>query len=522
MAASSWIAHCLLTTAEMAAADRGAIGAGTPGIDLMEAAGAAVAREIRLRWRPRPAAILCGPGNNGGDGFVIARLLLEAGWPVSLHHAPQPERLPGDARTAFDRWIEAARGGGKPAETAKWADNAVDRAELIVDALFGAGLTRRVSGQAAALLARAAERRRCDSVPVVAVDIPSGVDGDSGACRGAVAPANLTVTFFRAKPGHYLLPGRELCGALAVRDIGIPDVVLDQIAPQVAVNAPALWRGALQPPTPEDHKYTRGHVLIVAGEMPGASALAARAAVRAGAGMVTVGWFAEDDAAGRPFFDARLPAAILRQTFGDVEDLAQFCRDRKVRIVLAGQGFGRSAERQRKLSQIAQLPPKCILDAEAIAAVVSTMGDGRGLPNTGMVLTPHSGEFAKIAGSEEAGAGKLEGTRRTAARTGATIVHKGFDSVIAAPDGRAAINPNASPVLASAGTGDVLAGTVAGLRAQGMPPFEAACAAAWCHAEAGRLCGPGLLADELPDRLPEALSAAFGQARPDSARLVSG
>ena len=512
MAAASWIAHCLLTTAQMTAADRAAIAAGTSGIDLMEAAGAAVAREIRLRWRPRPAAVLCGPGNNGGDGFVVARLLLEAGWPVSLHHAPQPERLPGDARIAFDRWIEAAGGNGNPAETAEWAANAVDRAELIVDALFGAGLTRPVTGQPAALLARTAERRRNNGVRIVAVDMPSGVDGDSGACRGAVTPADLTVTFFRAKPGHHLLPGRELCGALEVRDIGIPDAVLDPIAPQVAVNAPALWRRALQPPSPADHKYTRGHALVVAGEMPGASVLAARAAVRAGAGMVTVGWFAEDDAAVRSFFDAGLPAAILRQTFGDVRDLARYCRDRKVRIILAGQGFGRSAGRQRKLIQIAQLPPKCILDAEAIAAVVSTMGDESGLPDTETVLTPHSGEFAKIAGSEEAGAGKLERTRRTAARTGATMVHKGFDTVIAAPDGRATINPNASPVLASAGSGDVLAGTVAGLRAQGMPPFEAACAAAWCHAEAGRLCGPGLLADDLPDRLPEALSAAFGRA----------
>ncbi len=514
MAISDWQAHCLLTTAQMAAADRAAVAAGTPGIDLMEAAGAAVAREIRLRWRPRPAAILCGPGNNGGDGFVIGRLLLEAGWSVSVLHAPHPERLRGDARTAFDRWAAAAGAGGKFAETSEWAPEAVDRAELIVDALFGAGLTRPVAGAPAELLVRAAARRRNGGVPVVAVDVPSGVDGDSGACRGPVAPADLTVTFFRAKPGHYLLPGREMCGALAVCGIGIDDAVLesDTAAPQTAVNAPALWRRALRPPAPEDHKYTRGHVLVVAGEMPGASALAARAAARAGAGMVTVGWFPEDDAAVRPFFDARLPAAILRRNLGETEDLARFCRERKVQTILAGQGFGRAAGRQQKLAEIARLPPACILDADALFPDVPVSDGQSGAPDAGTVLTPHAGEFERIAGAGDPGAGKVGRTRRAAAETGATIVHKGYDTVIAAPDGRAAIGANALPGLASAGAGDVLAGIVAGLRAQGMPPFEAACAAVWCHAESARLCGPGLLADDLPDRLPEALSAAFGRA----------
>ena len=512
MAANHRDPHCLLTTAEMAAADRAAIAAGTPGIDLMEAAGAAAAREIRLRWRPRPANILCGPGNNGGDGFVIARLLLQSGWPVSVFHAPHPERLQGDARIAFDRWAAAAGAGGKPAETSEWRTEAVDRADLIVDALFGAGLTRPVSGLAAALLVRAAQRRQTGGAPVVAVDVPSGVDGDSGACLGPVAPADLTVTFFRAKPGHYLLPGREMCGALAVRDIGIPDTVLDAIAPQIAINAPALWRHALRPPAPEDHKYTRGHVLVVAGEMPGASALAARAAARAGAGMVTVGWFAEDEAAVRPFFDARLPAAILRRNLGETTDLAPFCRERKVRAILAGQGFGRGAGRRGKLAEIARLPFACILDADAIFPDVSTMDGQSGPSDAGIVLTPHAGEFERIAGAGDEGASKVERTRRAAAESGGTIVHKGYDTVIAAPDGRAAIGANALPGLASAGTGDVLAGIVAGLRAQGMPPYEAACAAAWCHAESARLCGPGLLADDLPDRLPDVLSAAFGRA----------
>ena len=228
MAENDWQAHCLLTTEQMAAADRAAIAAGTPGIALMEAAGAAVAREIRLRWRPRPATILCGPGNNGGDGFVVARLLLDAGWPVAVLHAPLPERLQGDARAAYERWQAAAGTGNRPAATSEWRADGLETAELIVDALFGGGLTRPLAGRPADLLERAAARRRDAGAPLIAIDVPSGVDGDTGACLGPVAPANLTVTFFRAKPGHFLLPGREMCGNLAVHDIGIADSVLDR------------------------------------------------------------------------------------------------------------------------------------------------------------------------------------------------------------------------------------------------------------------------------------------------------
>ena len=300
MATKDWRAHCLLTTEQMVAADRAAIAAGTPGIDLMEAAGAAVAREIRVRWRPRPAAVLCGPGNNGGDGFVVGRLLLEAGWPVSVLHAPQLERLRGDARAAFERWAAAAGVDGRTAVTAEWQDGPVESADLIVDALFGAGLARPVDGQAAQLL-NAAARAQAAGAPVIAIDVPSGVDGNTGACLGPVVPAQLTVTFFRAKPGHHLLPAAPKCGELAVRDIGIAESVLDAVAPQCAVNAPALWRHALTPASPDDHKYTRGHVLVVAGEMPGASILAARAAARSGAGMVTVAWFPATTRSHGPF-----------------------------------------------------------------------------------------------------------------------------------------------------------------------------------------------------------------------------
>ena len=521
MAENDWQAHCLLTTEQMAAADRAAIAAGTPGIALMEAAGAAVAREIRLRWRPRPATILCGPGNNGGDGFTVARLLLDAGWPVAVLHAPLPERLQGDARAAYERWLAAAGTENRPAATSEWRADGLETAELIVDALFGGGLTRPLAGRPADLLERAAARRRDAGAPLIAIDVPSGVDGDTGACLGPVAQANLTVTFFRAKPGHFLLPGREMCGTLAVHDIGIADSALDRIAPRIALNAPALWRQALRPASPGDHKYTRGHVLVLAGAMPGASVLAARAAARSGAGMVTVGWFPEDDANARPACDAQLPASILKQPLADTGDLARFCSDRRVRVLLVGQGFGRTAEKQHKLAEICAISVSSILDAEAISAFVSTMAGASGAMDTEPVLTPHSGEFARIEDSDDGLAepgstpeaspeSKVTRTLRVAARTGATIAHKGYDTVIAAPDGRAVVNPNGSPALASAGTGDILAGMIAGLRAQGMPPFDAACAAVWCHADAAGRSGRGLVADDLPDRIPEAMAAAFG------------
>ena len=514
MSADPWQAHCLLTTEQTGAADRAAIAGGIPGIDLMEAAGAAVAREIRLRWRPRPAAILCGPGNNGGDGFVVARLLHEAGWPVAVLHAPQPARLPGDARAAFERWQAAA--GGASATTAEWRADGADGAELIVDALFGAGLARPVEGLAAELLVRAAARGREAGIPLVAIDVPSGVDGNSGACLGPVAPARLTVAFVRARPGHYLLPARPLCGLVRVHDIGIPDRILAglpaALAPRTALNAPALWRRALRPAAPGDHKYVRGHVLVVAGAMPGASVLAARAAARAGAGMVTVGWFRDEDGAIARVLDAHLPPSMLRQPMADAAALEAFCRERKVRALLAGQGFGRSAARRRRLAEIREIAVAGTFDADALPLPGAAPAD------RAEVLTPHDGEFARIeaaAGESDRDAGpdggKVERARRAAARTGATIVWKGYDTAIAAPDGRVVVNPNGSPALATAGTGDVLAGTVAGLRAQGMPPFEAACAAVWCHAGAAQRCGPGLMADDLPDRLPDAMAAAFSR-----------
>jgi len=506
MVLTPWQAHCLLSTDQMSAADAATIAGGTPGIVLMENAGAAVAREIFLRWRPRPAAVLCGPGNNGGDGFVIARLLQESGWPVTVLHAPEPERLRGDAKLAFDQWLTAAPEGS----TLPWAPARLGAAELIVDAVFGAGLTRPVDGKAAEILDFAAERA-AGGAPVVAVDMPSGVDGNSGLCRGTVLPAALTVTFFRAKPGHALLPGAEACGEVVVRDIGIPADVLEAIAPAVAMNSPALWRETWRAPGPHDHKYTRGHALVLAGEMPGASVLAARAAARIGAGMVTVGWLETAQEPMTADLVAHLPPAILRRRFSTIDDIVQFRRHRKVQITLIGQGFGRSSDKSKQIRDLLEDSSNCILDADAISALSGQLDELNRLISTNTILTPHSGEFGRIAdaGGGRDGEDKLGRTRRLAKATGATIVHKGYDTVIADGEGRAVINANGNPVLATAGSGDVLAGMVTGLRAQGLAAFEAACAAVWIHADAAGAAHYGLTADDLPDAIPAAMIRAF-------------
>ncbi|MCY4237188.1 MAG: NAD(P)H-hydrate dehydratase [Rhodospirillaceae bacterium] len=506
MTLTPWQRYCLLSNSQMATADAAAITGGKPGIELMENAGAVVAREIRLRWRPRPVTVLCGPGNNGGDGFVVARLLSTAGWPVSVLHAPAPDRLRGDARIAFDRWMAAA----PESATVPWATSPLADAELIVDAMFGAGLTRPVDGKASEILAFATERAT-ESVPVVAIDMPSGVDGNTGACRGVVLPATLTVTFFRAKPGHALLPGAEACGDVVVRDIGIPSSVLDVIAPDVAMNDPSLWRHVRRAPEPRDHKYTRGHVLVIAGNMPGASVLAARAAARSGAGMVTVGWLETAEGPRMDDLIVHLPPSILRYRFSSMDEVAQFRRDRKVRATLVGQGFGLSCERIGQLVRLLAEPANYILDADAVSAFEGDLEKFCRVIGPETILTPHGGEFARIAGCDIQGADidKLARTRTLAKTTGACVVHKGYDTVVADGDGRAVINGNGCPVLATAGSGDVLAGMITGLRGQGLPAFEAACAAVWIHADAARHCGSGMTADDLPDAIPRAMLRAF-------------
>jgi NAD(P)H-hydrate epimerase len=467
----------LLSPKEMARADAFALASGRSTEALMLAAGEAVAAAITARWPPCKVLVACGPGNNGGDGFVAARAVREAGWPVRVALLGERTSLKGAAAHHAARWTGPI-GALSPAE--------IGDAELFVDAIFGAGLARPVTGVAAETLAAVAASR----MPAAAVDIPSGVDGATGAVRGVAAGADLTVTFFRKKPGHLLLPGRRLCGDTVVADIGIPAAALAEIAPTTWENGPALWLDRYPWPKLEDHKYRRGHALVAGGEtMTGAARLAARAAARLGAGLVTLAaphavW---------PVYATALTGAIVR-SIGGIEDFKALLEDARRNVILLGPGGGTTlALRETVLAALATRR-SVVLDADALTVFADAPAALIGAIAGPAVLTPHEGEFARlfsIAGD------KLTRARAAAASSRSVIVLKGPDTVIAAPDGRAIINANAPPDLASGGTGDVLAGMVTGLIAQGLDAFDAAAAAVWLHGEAGQAVGPGLVAEDL-------------------------
>lgn len=478
----------LLRVAEMYRADSAAIASGVPGIDLMERAGAGIAQAILARWTRRPVAVLCGPGNNGGDGFVVARLLAERGWPVRLALLGARDVLKGDAALAAKRWTDTAE-ALTPA--------ALDGAGLIVDALFGAGLARPLEGEAAAV----AETANLTGLPIVAVDVPSGVNGDTGRAEGPAVQATLTVTFFRRKPGHLLMPGRRLCGETQIVDIGISGGVLREIKPQGRANEPAAFAHDFPWPATEGHKYARGHAVVVSGgpAATGAAKLAARAALRVGAGLVTVA--APPEAI--PALAGSLQAVMTRPVQG-APGLAAMLADRRLNAILLGPGNGVSAlTRQRVLAALAT-GRAVVLDADAISAFTGDPATLFAAIKGPCVLTPHEGEFARLF---DASGDRLTRTLAAAAKSGAVVVLKGPDTVIAAPDGRYAINANAPPTLATAGSGDVLAGLIAGLLAQGMAAFEAASAGVWLHGAAAASFGPGLIAEDLPDLVPAALRA---------------
>lgn len=482
----------LLTVAEMYRADSLAIAGGVPGPMLMENAGAAVVREIRARWARRPVAVLCGPGNNGGDGFVAARLLAEAGWPVRLGLLGPREALKGDAAWAAQGWTGSVEPLGR---------QLLAGGPLVVDALFGAGLGRPLDGTAREVVEAMA------GLTVVAVDVPSGVHGDTGAVLGAAPDAALTVTFFRRKPGHALLPGRLRCGETVVADIGIPCGVLDTIAPRQWVNGPALWAGRHPWPRADSHKYARGHAVVAGGgRMTGAGRLAARAALRAGAGLVTVACPPEAFA----IYAAGSPSLIVEPVADDAA-FAALLSDARKNAVLLGPGAGVGAQTRARVLAALGDGKACVLDADALTSFAGSPADLFDRLNARCVLTPHEGEFGRLFDST---GDKLARARAAAARCGAVVLLKGADTVVAAPDGRAAVNVNAPPDLATAGAGDVLAGLILGLVAQGMDAFDAACAGAWLHGEAAAQVGPGLIAEDLPEALPAVLRRLKAGAAP--------
>ncbi len=483
--------QALLTCAEMAQADAFAIAAGTPGERLMEAAGAAVARETARAFPAGRIVVLCGPGNNGGDGFVAALLLAAAGRDVRVALLGARERLAGDAALNAARWT---------GPVVPLALDVLDGADVAIDGLFGAGLARPLDGVARA----AVELINARALPCVGIDVPSGVAGDSGAVLGAAPDCALTVTFFRPKPGHLLLPGRARCGRLVVADIGIPDAALDAIRPRSVANDPGLWARAFPWPRAEGHKYARGHVLVYGGRIStGAARLGARAALRIGAGLVTVACHGSVV----PIYAADTAAVMVRQA-DDPDGFAALLADSRLNTVLIGPGAGHGGE--TPLAVLAALGHMrgAVLDADALTAFADDPDALFRAIRSPVVMTPHEGEFTRLFGAVPGS--KLDRARAAAMRSGAVVLLKGNDTVIAAPDGRAAINANAPPDLATAGAGDVLAGMIAGLLAARMDAFAAACAAAWLHGECGAAIGPGLIADDLPEALPTVLRRLRG------------
>ena len=491
----------LLTTAEMAAADRATIAGGTPGLTLMKHAGDAVAAAVSVEHKR--VMVVAGPGNNGGDGFVAARLLAERGHEVTVLLVGDIARLKGDALAAFEHW----KGATRPASPEAVADS-----DVIIDALFGAGLDRPVEGLARTMI----EAMNASGKPVIAVDLPSGINGTTGAVMGVAVKATRSVTFFRKKPGHLLLPGRLHCGPVTVADIGIPAAVLGAIKPQTFVNGPGLWGASFPVPRVDGHKYSRGHAVVVSGGLTttGAARLAARGALRAGAGLVTIASPREALAV-----NAAANLAIMVRPVDSAAELSAFLGDKRRNAVLLGPGGGVGLPMREEVLTALESSAAVVLDADALT---SFAGDPellwRAIRNrtAAVVLTPHSGEFSRLFRivSEDAKLySKLEQSREAAKISGAVVLFKGPDTVVAAPDGRASISDNAPPYLATAGAGDVLAGMIAGLLAQGqesgMGGFDAASAAAWLHGEAASAFGPGLIAEDLPEALPAVIRRLY-------------
>ena len=489
----------LLTTTEMAEADRLAITGGIPGIDLMENAGRAVA-DVAARTQRQRVLVVAGPGNNGGDGFVAARHLSRSGCDVRLSFIGDRKILKGDAALSAERW------SGKVEEA---SPAGVVDCDLIVDALFGAGLDRDVQGLPRTMI----DAMNASGVPVISVDLPSGVNGTSGAVMGAAVRATRTVTFFRRKTGHLLLPGRLHCGAVEVADIGIPERVLGQIKPQTFVNAPAFW-GALFPrPSSAGHKYARGHAVVVSGGSgtTGAARLAARGALRAGAGLVTIASPREALA-----INAAESLAVMVRPVDGAKELGEFLTDRRRNALVLGPGGGVGGMMREEVMAGLASQASVVLDADALSSFAGHEADLVSAiarrPGSGVVLTPHEGEFARLFKAiyqDTKHTSKVEKTRAASQFCGGVVVYKGADTVVAGPDRRAAIAENGPPSLATAGSGDVLSGIIAGLMAQGMPAFEAACSGVWLHGEAAAQFGPGLIAEDLPDMLPQVYRRLF-------------
>lgn len=473
----------ILTIPQKRAADRAAVAAGTSEALLMRRAGEAVAAAIVERFPLQPTLVLCGPGGNGGDGYVAARRLAQAGWPVTVARSAAPKAGSAAAEHA-QAWA-----GPTQALSAGLGD-----ATLIVDALFGAGLARALTGD----LARILHDIQASGATVVAVDAPTGVDADTGKAQEPAPRSALTVTFGALSPAHVLQPASALCGEVVVADIGLsaaPGVVLHE-------NGPALWSARFPWPAVNAHKMQRGRLIVVGGDAhsTGAGRLAARAGLRVGAGLVTL--CCPEDAL--PIYAGALEAVMVRPFETDAE-LLDLAEDSDACII--GPGAGVDEETASNLLALAQTGAALVVDADALTVFRDDTESLFSALDRDDVLTPHPGEFDRLfPGLLAKSPDRIAAAREAARRAGAVVLLKGADTVIAAPDGRAAVNTNGAPWLATAGAGDVLAGFIGGLLAQGMESFEAACAGAWMHAEAGRRFGPGLISEDLPQLAPAILA----------------
>lgn len=483
----------LLTAEEMSRAEQLAVEAGTSYLTMMENAGRGVAEEVVRRFpRGSRVTVLCGPGNNGGDGFVCARYLRERGYQVRLALLGRQEDLPRDPKEMARRWDEAIE---------PMSLQSLEGAQIIVDAIYGTGLRDNISGVPAQIIEEVTAR----ALPVVSVDVPTGIDATAGIVRGLAFKAAATVTFFRRKTGHILLPGRLYSGDVRAVEIGIPATVLADIAPRTFANDPDFWLRYFPKLKIDGHKYDRGHAVVVSGPMEstGAARLAARTALRSGSGLVTV---ATSKAAF--YINAAQLTAVMVAPYDGSAGLGEILSDPRVTAVLIGPGAGSDGDVRDLVSTVLASEATAVLDAEGITAFSEAPAElfdqikARPAPT---IMTPHEGEFKKVFPELDDEPSKLERARRAAEISGAVIILKGPDTVVAAPDSLASVSENAPPWLATAGSGDVLAGLVTGLLAQGMAAFDAAAAAVWIHGELAVAFGPGLIADDMPDLLPGVL-----------------
>ncbi len=482
----------ILTPEAMGEVDSAAIRSGIEGYRLMLTAGAAISACVLQHYPEATRAIvLCGPGNNGGDGYVAARNLMDVGMPVRLYSSIDPGRLKGDAARARDDW---------PGTIHALSDLDWREGDVVVDALFGAGLDRPIAGE----IAEAMMTVVSSELPVVAADLPSGISGRTGKVQGVALSADHTVTFAAYKPGHFLLPGADYCGELHLVDIGIPQREIDTHELDLWLNTPEIWGDLLPEPKLSGHKYSKGHLCVFSGAYShtGAARLAAHSALRAGAGLVTVLAPASAIAANA----AHLTAVMLRN-ISNGEELELLLQDQRMNGFVLGPGFGVGEKARDFTRTIISTDRALVLDADGLTSfkddakeLFTAVADG----SAPVVLTPHAGEFARLFPdlAENSDLSKVDCARMAAERSGAIVLYKGADTVIAAPDGRAVINTNAPPWLATAGSGDCLAGIIGALLVQHVPAFEAAAIAAYMHGEAGLRLGEGLTADDLVNGIP--------------------